>query len=206
MFDKKAVGFLKKRFEASLGKTPWEDLSEQLFCHFLWSHSRDVLQSGGEYLDRMVSQMDVPELGIVRHHFKEKITKNTLIIGDELGFVHSVYPQGQYVFYSEESKGYAVEGGLKNALILEELPESSIKGNKILVLGLLTQLKEWKRVPELGKFVKAIFDCMGKKGELFISDKSFYQDDFLIHLVSLDADIETIQSYANSDFLLRVTP
>ena len=70
----------------------------------------------------------------------------------------------------------------------------------------MPQLKEWKKVQELGKIMKTIFASLNAKGTLYLQDRAIYQDDFLIHLVSMDAEITSIEKYGPQDILLQAIP
>ncbi len=207
MFDSEAVKFFKKRFDSSLGRHPWEKLQEQFLCHFLSSNSKSVLKSRGEFIDRMLEQMIVPELRLIRTFATQCDPKDMLIVGDELGLIQHQIPEANFAFYSAEALEHAMHKSTsgKNTLLLD-LKEKKGLYKKIFLLCLMPQLKEWKKVQELGKIMKTVFGSLHPKGSLYLQDRAIYQDDFLIHLVSMDAEITSIEKYGPQDFLLQAIP
>ena len=207
MFDSEAVKFFKKRFDSSLGSYPWEKLQEQFLCHFLSSNSKLVLKSKGEFIDQMLEQMIVPELRLISTFAKNCKPVDMLIIGDELGLIQHQIPEAHFAFYSTEALEHAKKRSeLGKYSLLSNLEEKQGLYKKIFLLCLMPQLKEWKKVQDLGKIMKAIFASLNSKGTLYLQDRAIYQDDFLIHLVSMDAEITSIEKYGPQDILLQAIP
>ena len=207
MFDSEAVKFFKKRFDSSLGSHPWEKLQEQFLCHFLSSNSKLVLKSGGEFIDQMLEQMIVPELRLISTFAKGCKPSDMLIVGDELGLIQHQIPEANFAFYSAEALEHAQQrSDLGKYNLLLNLKEQQGLYKKIFLLCLMPQLKEWKKVQDLGKIMKTIFASLHSKGTLYLQDRAIYQDDFLIHLVSMDAEITSIEKYGPQDILLQAIP
>jgi hypothetical protein len=206
MYDKNTVGFFKQRFGGVLGRNDWESLQEQVFCEFLLRHKKDVLETHGRFLDGFVEQMDVNELRTAREHIGGKEGKGSMVIGDELGFIYQAYPECSFAFYSRESMDHATKLGVKEASLLEETTWTGVEFKKVIVLQLMSQLMARSMVQGLGAFLRQVFSCLGKDGELLVVDRVAYQDDFLSHFVSLGAEIKSIHSYGPLDFLLRILP
>ena len=207
MFDSEAVKFFKKRFDSSLGSYPWEKLQEQFFCHFLSSNSKLVLKSRGQFVDQMLDQMVVPELRLISRFAKNCKPSDMLIVGDELGLIQHEIPEANFSFYSTEALEHAQQrssSGKCNLLL--DLNEQKGAYKKIFLLSLMPQLKEWKKVQQLGLIMKTVFEGLQPKGSLYLQDRAIYQDDFLIHLVSMDAEITSIEKYGPQDFLLQAIP
>ena len=207
MFDSEAVEFFKKRFNSCLGSHQWEKLQEQFLCHFLSANSKLVLKSKGDFIDQMLEQMIVPELKLISRFAKNCKPSDMLIVGDELGLIQHQIPDANFAFYSSEALEHAARGGgsVKYSLLLD-LEEKQGLYKKIFLLSLMPQLKEWKKVQELGKIMKTIFASLNAKGTLYLQDRAIYQDDFLIHLVSMDAEITSIEKYGPQDILLQAIP
>jgi len=207
MFDNEAVEFFKKRFDKSLGSYPWEKLQEQFLCHFLSANSNSVLKSKGVYIDEMLNQMVVPELKLITNFAKECDPSDILVVGDELGLIHHEIPEAHFAFYSKEALEHAQNRQVKgNYSLLTDFEQQVGKYQKIFLLNLMIQLKEWKEVQNLGSFMKSIYGSLHTNGKLYLKDRSIYQDDFLIHLVSMDAEIASIDKYGPQDFLLQAIP
>tara|TARA_Y100000589_G_scaffold103267_1_gene97550 strand:- start:272 stop:895 length:624 start_codon:yes stop_codon:yes gene_type:complete len=207
MFDSEAVKFFKKRFDSSLGSHPWEKLQEQFLCHFLSSNSKLVLKSRGQFVDQMLDQMVVPELRLISRFTENCKPSKMLIIGDELGLIQHEIPDANFAFYSAEALQHAQQRSAsgKCSLLLELVEQSGVY-QKIFLLSLMPQLKEWKKVQQLGQIMKTVFESLDSKGALYLQDRAIYQDDFLIHLVSMDAEITSIEKYGPQDFLLQAIP
>lgn len=207
MFDSEAVEFFKKRFDKSLGSYPWEKLQEQFLCHFLSSNSKSVLTSRGEYIDQLLEQMVVPELRLISNFAQTCSPKDMLIVGDELGLIQHEIPEANFAFYSKEALEHAqMRQGSGSYTLLSEFTQQKGAFRKIFLLNLMIQLKEWKEVQNLGSFMQTLFGSLHSKGKLYLKDRSIYQDDFLIHLVSMDAEITSIDKYGAQDFILQAIP
>jgi len=206
MFDKETLEFFKNRFEGNLQGFEWSELQEQLLCRFLATHSRKLLSGSTDFVKDYLSESQVPERKIQEQCIDEKKLKDTLVVGDELGLIQHRCPAADFAFYSQEALEFAKRDQESNACLLQELEMQKNRYHRIVVLQLMTQLKEWKQVQHLGEIMKRLYGSLKKKGELVVVDKILYQDDFLIHLVSMDAEIPSIQKYGSSDFLMRARP
>ena len=206
MFDKETITFLRDRFEKSLKPHGWETYGEQLFCDFLLRNGKQILRKGIGPVKERLKGLQYAESRLGKEYLKNRNAKKCLIAGDEFGFLSQLVPGGTHLFYSKDSCESAKDQGIKNPLCLEELSPDELKFETVVILQLMGELKEREKVREIGTILKKFYSCMSSEGELVISDRTLYQDDFVTHFVSIGAEIASIEHYGEMDFFLRIRP
>jgi len=206
MFDKDTVTFLKSKFEDSLKPHGWETYGEQLFCDFLLRNGKQILRHGTGPIRERLKGLQSPEARLGKEYLSKRKSKQCLIAGDEFGFLKNHVNGCQYLFYTSESCESAQKQGIKEPICLDDFSPDGLKFETIVILQLMGELKERGRVREIGPILKLFYSRLSDKGELVISDKTLYQDDFVTHFVSMGAEIASIEHYGEMDFFLRIRP
>lgn len=206
MFDKDTITFLRHKFEDSLKPHGWEVYGEQLFCDFLLKNGKQILRHGTGPIRERLKVLSSPEVRLGQEYLSKRDPENCLIAGDDFGFLRKYVDDCHFLYYSDESCRVAEKQGVKKPLCLNNFSSDGYKFETIVILQLMAELKESERVREIGPILKTFFSSLSAKGELVISDKTLYQDDFVTHFVSMGAEIASIEQYGEMDFFLCVRP
>lgn len=206
MFDKDTIAFLRDRFEASLKPHGWDVYGEQLFCDFLLKNGKQILRHGTDSIRERLKVLSSPEVRLGQEYLAKRDSRECLIAGDEFGFLRRYVEDCRFLFYSKESCQVAEKHGIKKPICLDEFSSVECKFETIVILQLMAELKERERVREIGPVLRTFFSRLSDKGELVISDKTLYQDDFVTHFVSMGAEIASIEQYGELDFFLCIRP
>ncbi|PCJ21239.1 MAG: hypothetical protein COB02_01250 [Candidatus Cloacimonadota bacterium] len=205
MFDKETIKVLKEQFGANLGKQSWQELGEQLLCQFLIQNKNEIYRAGAPFLDNLLKRFEINSLKAVSAFIKPS-QKKCLIFGDELNLLSKKFSKSEFVYYGLETYNYKKKINITKSYLLDEGDFDKTKCDVIIILGLMDFLREGTRVHNLPLILKTCFGLLNKNGKILILDKIIYQDDFLCHFVSMNAEIESIDRYGQNDFSLIINP
>jgi hypothetical protein len=205
MFDKETVKVLKEQFSSSIGKHSWPSLGEQLLCQFLIQNKNEIYKSGVPFLEGVIKSFEINSLKAVSSFMKAS-QKNSLILGDELDLLSAKFSGAEFVYYGMEIYNHKKQDNKEAVFLLDDGDFDQTKRDVIVIIGLMDFLREGTRVHNLPLVLKTCFGLLEKKGKILILDKIIYQDDFLCHFVSMNAEIESIDRYGQNDFSLIINP
>ncbi|MCJ8346866.1 hypothetical protein MJH12_15090 [bacterium] len=205
MFDKETIKVLKEQFSSSIVKHTWQGLGEQLLCQFLIQNKNEIYRCGAPFLEDVVKSFEINSLKAVSSFIKSN-QKGSLILGDELDLLSKKFSKSDFVYYGVEIFNHRKKLDESSAYLLDDGDFDQEKRDVIIIIGLMDFLRDGTRVHNLPLILQTCYKLLNKNGKILILDKIIYQDDFLCHFVSMDAEIESIDRYGQNDFSLIINP